>query len=151
MKKLRPKEENSVTREHPCPLSTSVLCETPPESWGCGNPTVQVPRPPTSLGPERDQCLLNPALLQPLHSLRWEERWRSRYNPWSREVPLDAAGPSTPAPAACQREPNCFFPQNSQGFRAEAECNADPGHGAMGTWKWRGSLSRAVGTLLGKY
>lgn len=67
MKKLRPREENSITRGHTCTLphlsplsdSTGIL-----RLW---NPSARAPSATDSSGPwnEISKCLLNPALLQP--------------------------------------------------------------------------------------
>lgn len=51
-------------------------------------------------------------------------------------------------PSCASSSAPALLPAEQLRLRAEAERATDPGTWALGPWEWKGSFSRAAGTLL---
>lgn len=126
MKKLRPREENSVTREHPCPLSTSVLCQTPPESWGCGNPTVQVPRAPYVRGPGKGSVPAESSPAPAPPQLEMGGEMEEQLQPLEQRGPSGCCGSLHPRPCCLPTGAQLLLPTEQPRFQGRGRVQCRP-------------------------
>lgn len=152
MRKLRPREENSITKgTHLSPFSPqSSVRRPPPQNTGVVVTLVSMsPGPDTAPDPGRGSVsVLNPGLLQPLDSLTWEEGQRGRCTPRIRRallMPFCPLGHSPDLPPVAQPS----IPRAGH-FSLDGRLLRLHSSGATGTWRSKGSLSRAAGRFPSK-